>query len=224
MLDMPTIDQSVYFGLKMFLLAVCFIPYLLFDKSRLLVLILGILPTLVSILFCNYLLQWAGLAHEPIANLSEDYQLTSARTFVAYTVISISCLVFQTIISENDKFNKKLLAELSNRSEEIEVQNEMLIQSQSKLNELNQQLEELVERKTQNIKQQNEKLINYAYTNAHHVRGPVARILGLIQLSRIKTDLNYPWFFEKVEHEAHEIDKIIKHISEELNDHEVKNE
>ncbi len=44
----------------------------------------------------------------------------------------------------------------------------------------------------------------------------MARILGLIQLSKIKTDLNYPWFFEKVEHETSQIDEIINRISKDL--------
>jgi signal transduction histidine kinase len=219
---MSTIDQSVYDGLRIFLLSVCFIPYLLFDKNRLLILILGILPTLISILFFDPLLQFTGVGYESIGYVSDDHQLMSVRTIIAYTVISISCLVFQTIISQNDKFNKKLVSELRNRTEEIEAQNEMLVESQLRLNEINQHLEELVEQKAQDIKRQNEILINYSFTNAHHVRGPVARILGLIQLSKIKTDLNYPWFFEKVEHEAIEIDKIIKRISEDLNDTEIR--
>jgi len=96
------------------------------------------------------------------------------------------------------------------------VQNEELLQGQENLSQINLHLETLVEERTQKIRTQNEILLNYAYTNAHHVRGPVARLLGLIQLSRMKTDLDYPWFFEKVEHETREIDIIIKRIGSEL--------
>jgi hypothetical protein len=45
------------------------------------------------------------------------------------------------------------------------------------------------------------------------VRGPVARVLGLIQVSKMKTDLDFPWFFEKVEDEAKAIDAILKRIA-----------
>jgi signal transduction histidine kinase len=222
MWEMPAVDQSVYDGIRIFLLSICFIPYLLFDKSRLFILMLGILPTLVSILFFEQILQWADLPYAPLGAVTDDYQLMSARTIIAYTIISISCFVFQSIIGQNDKFNKELLAELKNRAEEIETQNDMLIQSQSRLNGMNQQLEDLVEKKTENIKRQNEILIKYAYTNAHHVRGPVARILGLIQLTKMETGLNYAWFFEKVEQETVEIDKIIKRISDDLNETDVE--
>jgi len=86
----------------------------------------------------------------------------------------------------------------------------MLIESQAKLRDINQYLELIVNEKTKSIQQQNEVLLDYSYTNAHKVRGAVARILGLIQLSKIKADLSYPWFFEKVEYETQQIDEIIK--------------
>jgi len=140
------------------------------------------------------------------------------RSMIAYFIISAGCFTFQSIIIQNDKFNRRLLSELKEKTEEIEAQNEELIQGQDKLNEVNQHLEDLVDKKTENIKTQNEKLIKYAFTNAHHVRGPVARILGLLQLYRMDTDLNYPWVFEKIEEETKQIDEIIKGIGNDLNE------
>ncbi len=172
MWEMASIDQSVYDGLRIFLLSLCFIPYLLFDRSKLPILMVGILPTLLSFLCFGYILQWAGLPQAPSGLTSDDFQLMPVRAFLAYAVISISCFVFQSIISRNDTYNKKLLTELSNRAEEIEMQNEMLVQSQSRLHEINQHLEKLVDEKTRSIKRQNEILLNYSFTNAHKVRGP----------------------------------------------------
>lgn len=64
----------------------------------------------------------------------------------------------------------------------------------------------------------NTKLIKYAHLTAHEVRGPLARLLGLIQVSKMTSDIDYPWFFEKVNHEAQDIDKILCLITEELNE------
>jgi signal transduction histidine kinase len=216
MRDVESIDQSAYDGLRIFLLSVCFIPYLLFDRNKLFILILGILPTLLSFLFFNTILKLIGLSPEQFGSV--DSQLMPIRALIAYIIISIGCFIFQSIINRNDLFNKRLLAELKNRAEEIETQNEMLIESRAKLLDINQNLELIVHEKTKSIQKQNEVLLNYSYTNAHKVRGPVARILGLIQLSKIKTDLNYPWFFEKVEDETHQIDEIIRRISKDLDD------
>ncbi|MGC3944054.1 MAG: PAS domain-containing protein [Chryseolinea sp.] len=64
----------------------------------------------------------------------------------------------------------------------------------------------------------NEKLIKYAHMTAHEVRGPLARLLGLIQVSKMTNDADYPWFFDKLKGEAHDIDKVLKEISEELSE------
>ncbi|HTF20830.1 MAG TPA: PAS domain-containing protein [Chryseolinea sp.] len=64
----------------------------------------------------------------------------------------------------------------------------------------------------------NDKLIKYAHLTAHEVRGPLARLLGLIEVSKLTDDVDYPWFFEKVNHEAHAIDKILNVITQELNE------
>jgi hypothetical protein len=217
MQEMKSIDQSTYDGLRIFLLSVCFIPYLVFDRNKFSILIAGILPTFLSFLLFNTILELVGLSAAP-GFISTDHPLMPIRAFIAYIVISFSCYIFQSIINRNDLFNKRLLDELKSRAEEIKIQNGKLLESQVKLLDINQNLELIVDEKTKSIQQQNEVLLKYSYTNAHKVRGAVARILGLIQLSKIKTDLSYPWFFEKVEYETQQIDKIIKRISEDLDD------
>lgn len=105
---------------------------------------------------------------------------------------------------------------LIEKSNEIETQNEELVQSQENLFQLNLHLENLVEERTREVKKQNEQLVKYAYANAHHVRGPVARVLGLIQLAKMETDLDYPFFFKKIEEQTNEIDEVVKSINREL--------
>jgi signal transduction histidine kinase len=215
--DINSIEASIYDGLRMFLLSLSFIPYLLFEKDKFLVLFVGVLPTLISIFLFEYLLTWAGVSSHQLGLVSHDYTLMQTRSIITYLIVSASCYAFLYVITQNDKLNQQLMADLKNKSEEIEVQNEELVQSQEKLNELNLHLEDLVVKKTHNIELQNEKLTKYAFSNAHHVRGPIARLLGLIQLSKLETDLDYRWYFDKMEHESNEIDKITKRIARELN-------
>jgi hypothetical protein len=40
----------------------------------------------------------------------------------------------------------------------------------------------------------------------------------LIQVSRLKTDLDYPWFLEKVEYETKQVDRIVTGITRELDE------
>jgi signal transduction histidine kinase len=47
---------------------------------------------------------------------------------------------------------------------------------------VNANLEALVDQRTKTIQEKNEVLTEYAYFNAHQIRGPLARILGLISV------------------------------------------
>lgn len=212
----PKIDTSVYDSLRIFLLAISCVPYLILDKRQLPVFVCGILPSLISIVFFEYVLAAFGVDHTSRGTRDDNYQYLQMRTIVAYLIINSCCVVFQIIIQKNDDFNKRLLAELKDKSDELAAQNEELTQSEENLNKINQHLESLVEERTRKIRKQNELLLKYAYANAHHVRGPVARVLGLIQVSKMKTDLDLPWLFEKVENEAKEIDSILKRIATDL--------
>ncbi|HTF19282.1 MAG TPA: hypothetical protein VK658_14470 [Chryseolinea sp.] len=223
MTAMTSIEQASYDSARIHLVAISFIPYLLLDKRKPHLLILGILPTLISLLFFDRIFSQFGLGIDQHELPGQESVLMGMRTLVGYCIVSVGCFTFQSIITYNDEVNRKMLLKLKLQSEqikaqneEIQSQNEELLASQEKLNEINHHLEDMVLKKTASIKLQNEKILKYAYSNAHHVRGPIARILGLIQVSKLKTDLNYLWFFEKVEHETKQVDTIVASITKEL--------
>lgn len=118
--------------------------------------------------------------------------------FVIYLSIGLSTMILK------DKYDE---------------QKEELLLRQNELNAINDNLEALVNERSQKIIIKNEILTKYAFTNAHNVRGPLARILGLIIISKFETESDYPFFFEKVKEEAESIDKILKQINEELDQH-----
>ncbi len=95
-------------------------------------------------------------------------------------------------------------------------QKEELLSHQNELNAINDNLEALVNERTKKVIIKNEQLTKYAFTNAHKVRGPLARILGLIMISKLETENDYSFFFNQVKEEAESIDKTLKQINEEL--------
>jgi len=139
---------------------------------------------------------------------------------VTYSILYFVIAYTSTILKRRyDDAIKRLAAmnlELIEKSNEIETQNEELVQGQENLSQLNSHLESLVQERTKEVHKQNELLINYAYSNAHHVRGPVARVLGLIQLSKMEVNLDYPFLFQKIEEQTNEIDEVVKRINREL--------
>lgn len=135
---------------------------------------------------------------------------------VLYIVIAYSSWLLKQRYDEAYKRLTETNIELIEKTHEIETQNEELLQSQENLFQLNTHLESIIDARTQEVKNQNEQLIRYAYANAHHVRGPVARVLGLIQLSKMDVNLDYPFLFQKIEEQTKEIDEVVKGINKEL--------
>jgi signal transduction histidine kinase len=85
------------------------------------------------------------------------------------------------------------------------------------INKLNENLEEKVQQRTEEIRMQNQKLVEYAFFTAHEVRGPLARILGLVELVKVK-ELNHEReeIISRLQVSANELDDIIRQVSRKL--------
>jgi len=70
--------------------------------------------------------------------------------------------------------------------------------------------------RTEKVHAQNQMLLKFTYTNAHHLRGPVAGLLGLINVHKLDPNPDYTFFMTKMEDQAMEIDNVVKKINEEL--------
>jgi|GEM_PF-3441256 len=217
MATMPFIETSYYDGVRLFLLAVSPLPYLLFDKKTPFLFLLAIAPCFFSILFLDTILDLAGVSPYARGDVGNDYQLMGMRTIISYLVISASCFALQYIIIENDRFSAKFLLTLKTNAATIASQNAQLKTTHDELALLNKQLEALLAQKTESINDQHKKIVAYAYSNAHQVRASVARILGLIEVSKLETDLDHVWFLEKINDEAKLLDQTLRVISEDLN-------
>lgn len=139
---------------------------------------------------------------------------------ITYSIVFI-ILIYATAIlkASYDRINQTLresVTELNAKATEIVSQNEELTQIQEKLNVLNINLEGEVNERTAKIKVQNEILLKYSYTNAHHLRGPVARLLGLANVYRLETTTDPEIIIAMMEEQAKEIDDVIRKINEDL--------
>ncbi|MTI38814.1 hypothetical protein [Fulvivirga lutimaris] len=104
--------------------------------------------------------------------------------------------------------------ELSDANQELQTLNEELVASNEEVKTVNDNLEQLVLERTRKINQQLEKISKYAFINSHHLRAPVARILGLINLINhddkitVKNEL-----LIKLKESTDELDEIIKSMN-----------
>lgn len=106
-------------------------------------------------------------------------------------------------------------------NKEITLRNDELNKQQEAIISINNHLESLVVMRTAEITKQNDSLRNYAYFNAHKVRGPLARILGLIYLTKIdpiKSLEDFNILIHQLDICANELDNTIREINEILSE------
>ncbi len=113
--------------------------------------------------------------------------------------------------------NQRLEALVKQRTQELDEKFELIRHQKEEIEALNEDLEQIVKERTQKLEVQNQRLIEYAYFNAHKVRGPVARILGLINLFD-DGQLNAEKIIHNLKISTQELDKAIRDINDRLSD------
>lgn len=114
--------------------------------------------------------------------------------------------------------------EIKNKNEKLKASEEELLTSQEELKRINENLNNLVLERTQILLNQNKALVNHAYTNAHKVRSPLARILGLVSLMHraVALDKSGQDLLHHLDVSANELDDILREVRIELDNAEFK--
>jgi hypothetical protein len=101
--------------------------------------------------------------------------------------------------------------------EEITLQNLRLVKQQKQIMRDNQTLETKVKERTVELEMQNRLMAEYAFINAHLLRAPLARVMGLVTLLRILTQpheiLQVITYMEQA---TQELDEVVHNINQVL--------
>ncbi|MEL7004984.1 MAG: tetratricopeptide repeat protein [Bacteroidota bacterium] len=148
-------------------------------------------------------------------NSLQDERLTKQSFIIALIIIIL--LIMAISFHHTRKVNRLLIK----NAQTVELQKCKLEQQAKELQmgnkvtqEINANLEKIVESRTLKINQQNTALRNYEFENSHSIRGPLARILGLVSLFNIDnlTD-EQKVLIGSIDNSAKELDDIIKNMS-----------
>jgi tetratricopeptide (TPR) repeat protein len=179
-----------------------------------------------------------------IASLQKDAQLNEKellqKNTLLFSVIGMLLFIvlFLIFFIRNYRFQKSVNAllkqqhqkvltlneEIRTQQEEVVTQRDSLIEKNqsienlhNELKETNDSLEKKVVDRTAALREQNKRLEEYAFLNAHDLRGPVARILGIINLlemDHLKEDK--PLLLGHLKKSSIELDQITRSISDTL--------
>lgn len=127
------------------------------------------------------------------------------------------------LTEQNDELTA-LNEEIRSQQEEVMAQRDSLAEKNIEIEKINQQmaqvnenLEHLVDQRTEVLKEQNKKLSEYAFINAHKLRAPLARIMGLVNLLRSGVDAKeQPDILSHLSKSSGDLDNVVRDISNTL--------
>jgi signal transduction histidine kinase len=142
------------------------------------------------------------------------------------TVLALK-IQLQESVEKTNELNKNLMEvnkEVQEKNEELKASEEELLASGEELKQINENLNNLVKYRTQTIIDQNKKFVHHAFINAHKVRSPLARILGLVNLIGHELELNETGkeLLDRLNISANELDEILKEVRTNLDGAEFK--
>jgi signal transduction histidine kinase len=196
----------------------CSIPFILFNqKNEKIYIVLFFTYYLLVTLFIDKLLLQYGNPPEAMKELVTNFSdFKLPPLFVAF--FSTTTLLWYN--RTNTQYEKRLRC----TNKVLEETQEELIAKNEEYEAINRNLEALVEERTKVIHSKNRQIIDYANINAHKVRGPLARIMGLINISHYSDDPNeLRSLFEKLRPPSQELNIIIDEINKTLEQGESSN-
>jgi len=133
--DEPNVfDISAYIGLRFFLLAFSYYPFLVFSLKDVRYLLAGLLVPFLSILLFDNVLNFfdAGYSEEVIHSF--PYEFNTVRALVSFVIIGSGCYFLKRAVEASEDENSQLLRELQRKNQFIQQQ------AKSEVHQLNEQL------------------------------------------------------------------------------------
>ena len=110
---------------------------------------------------------------------------------------------------------RELEVKVKERTEEIEAKTQEILAQAEEIRGINENLESLVKERTIELERKNKALEEYAFINAHELRGPVASILGLINLmQKLKLSEDEKVYLEHLQQSAKKLDAVVSSITQ----------
>jgi signal transduction histidine kinase len=132
-----------------------------------------------------------------------------------FSIVTICSGILKSKYEDNQVRLRELIELLNNKNKKIKEQHTLLKKNYRELNELNENLASTITQKTQKIAEKNKHLAAIVYANAHTIRGPLARILGLLNLAALEPE-NRDLYYCKISHEAVDMDKTLTTVTKQI--------
>lgn len=128
------------------------------------------------------------------SNFSSEAQISPRKQMDEVGKLARDFSYMHTQVIEYGEKLRHQTEEVATQRDLLETQNKKIIEAQSnielaneRLRGINENLEKIVAERTEELSKTNEELDTFIYRASHDLKGPIARILGLVQLGHIET-------------------------------------
>ncbi|HEX5168993.1 MAG TPA: ATP-binding protein [Cyclobacteriaceae bacterium] len=208
--NFDVVQDSEYYEFRFILSASSIIPCILFSLREKRLLTFALLVNFFALILFDPIHNLLGIGYYQTGQVDRSYYYTNFIIFMTSSTVIAGILFLKYEWEDSEEKNTKLINDLEEKHNEIESQNqeilaqsEILGENQNKLSEAYQIIEkqkellshqnrhlesELID-KNKELTQTNSELIKYntelrqfSFTVSHNLRGPVASLLGLVDL------------------------------------------
>lgn len=145
--------------------------------------------------------------HYSLLSMEFDFLINTTILILVTFYLKENFISFRESVEQNNE-------QLRKSSETLIEQTRQLYNQQRELNEIRNKLEATIPEKITEVQNRADVLNEYAFINAHHVRGPLARVLGLIYLIELENNGKAsPEALHKIKRSAEDMDAIIGKIN-----------
>jgi signal transduction histidine kinase len=215
------------------LIMVSIVPYLTYDLNKekqlifgwiAIITLSGIFGFITVLLKLNRIEEYANFGEVFIDEIMMNFGFLGALFFMhimIYRFRKNNLALEDKINDSNARLNKELMA-VEEQQKLISAQNAELELFQKELSSLNNKLEQTVRERTRELDMKNKELLKYAFMNSHLLRGPIARLRGLINIKqKIKQEELMSYFTETVR-ELQKTTTVIGEIVGKSNQHSIE--
>ena len=146
----------------------------------------------------------------------QNYVSTMRVSFPFILVLLSAILIYlKNHLHKSRRQLEETIAKLKELNDQLYSQSEELTSKKNELENLNVNLESVFAERSREINLRNEELSEYAYVNAHLLRAPLARVLGLTNLLEHSGALEHSTI-SAIKFQAEETDSIVRKINKVL--------
>jgi signal transduction histidine kinase len=168
---------------------------------------------LIVLVVLLYFPSLVGPTHNEPLNLDSkpiDYFIFGLVITLFTVYLKNKYLHFRHQVEIRNSQLERIATTLINQNEELKTQ-------QEEIKAINENLENIIKEHTRGIEIKNRELAEYAFINAHMLRAPLSRILGLTSLIEMDFPAHSHHEIRNIKSLAHEMDVVVRKINEVLN-------